>query len=131
MAATLMISAKLTTLGLLKIMVFRNKGHDFRISVIDVTNKILSLYLHYIVDVVMWPKFGNYSISMREVIITWIFKKDLTRKTIFLRGALDSSSVIWDWYEKWSWNFTYGKKGKTKSILTDISLYLKRLTTMQ
>ena len=70
MAATLMMSAKLTTLGLLKIMVFRNKGHDFIISVIDVTNKILSLYLNYIVDVVMWPKFGNYSISMREVIIT-------------------------------------------------------------
>ena len=27
---------------------------------------------NYIEDVVMWPKFGNFSISMREVIITSI-----------------------------------------------------------
>ena len=28
-------------------------------SVCDVTNKILSCYSNYIVDVVMWPNFGN------------------------------------------------------------------------
>ena len=38
----------------------------------DVTNKILSRYVYYIVDVVMWPKFSNSSISIRKVIITLI-----------------------------------------------------------
>ena len=39
----------------------------------DVTNKILWRDLNYIVDVVMWPKFGDSSSSsMREVIITSI-----------------------------------------------------------
>ena len=32
------------------------------------TNKILSYESSYIIDVVMWPKFGNSSISVREVI---------------------------------------------------------------
>ena len=36
----------------------------------------------------MWPKFGNYSISVREVIITSTYK-DLTEKTAF--------------FERWSW----------------------------
>ena len=53
-------------------MVFWNKDYDVITSVCDVTNKILSLDSNYIVDVVMWPKFGNSSISMREVIITSI-----------------------------------------------------------
>ena len=38
------------------------------ISVKEVTNKILSHELNYIVDVVMWPKFGNSSIWKGEVI---------------------------------------------------------------
>ena len=67
-----MMSAKMATLGLLKIKVFWNKGYDVIISVHDVTNKILSRDSNYIVDVVMWPKFGNSSISMREVITTTI-----------------------------------------------------------
>ena len=41
-------------------------------SVHDVTNKIFSGELSHIVDVIMWAKFGNSSISMREVIITSI-----------------------------------------------------------
>ena len=64
-----MMSAKMATPGLLKITVFWNKGYDVIISVDDVTNKILSRDSNYIVDVVMWPKFGNSNISMREVII--------------------------------------------------------------
>ena len=72
MVTILMMSAKMTTLGLLKIKVFWNKGYDVIISVHDVTNKILSRDSNYIVDVVMWPKFGNSSISMKEVIITSI-----------------------------------------------------------
>ena len=37
-----MMSAKMTTTGLLKIMVFLNKGYDVIIPVNDVTNKVLS-----------------------------------------------------------------------------------------
>ena len=64
--AILMISAKLATLELLKINVFWNKGYDVIVSVHDVTNKILSHDSNYIVDVFMWPKFGNFSVSMKE-----------------------------------------------------------------
>ena len=42
------------------------------IYVHDVINKILSRDSNYVVDVVMWSKFGNPNISMREVIITLI-----------------------------------------------------------
>ena len=68
----LMMSAKMATPGLLKITVFWNKGYDVIISVDDVTNKILSRDSNHIVDVFMWPKFRNSSISMTEVITTSI-----------------------------------------------------------
>ena len=67
-----MMSAKMAALGLLKITGFWNKGYDVIISVDDVTNKMLSRDSSYIIDVFMWPKFGNCSISMREVITTSI-----------------------------------------------------------
>ena len=67
-----MMSAKLATLGLLKGKVFWNKGYDIIIPVSDATNKMLSSDSNYTVDLVMWPKFGNSCISMREVIITSI-----------------------------------------------------------
>ena len=67
-----MMSAKLATLGLLKIKLFWNKGYDIIIFVHDVTNKILERDSNYIVDVVVWSKFGNSSISMREFIITTV-----------------------------------------------------------
>ena len=67
-----MMSAKMATPGLLKLMVFWNKGYDVTISVNDVTNKILSRDSNYIVDVFMWPKFGNSSISITEVVTTSI-----------------------------------------------------------
>ena len=62
-----MMSAKMATQT--KINVFWNKGYAVIIHVRDITNKILSPDSNYIVDVVMWPMFGNSSISMREVII--------------------------------------------------------------
>ena len=68
----LMMSAKMATPGLLKITVFWNKGYDVIIYVDDVTNKILWHDSNYIVDLFMWPKFGNTSISMGEVITTSI-----------------------------------------------------------
>ena len=64
-----MMPAKMATSGFLKITLFWNKGYDVIIFVRDVTNKILSRDWNYIVDVVMWPNFGNSNISMREVII--------------------------------------------------------------
>ena len=67
-----MMSAKMATPGLLKIMEFWNKGYDIIISLDDINNKILWHDSNYIVDVFMWPKFGNSSISMREVITTSI-----------------------------------------------------------
>ena len=69
MVTILMMSVKMATLGLLKIKVFWNKDYDVIVSVYDVTSKILSYDSNYIVNVVMWPKFGNSSISTREVII--------------------------------------------------------------
>ena len=58
----------MASLGLLKIKVFWNKGYDVIISVHDVKRKISSRDSKYIVHGVMWPKFGNSSISMGEVI---------------------------------------------------------------
>ena len=66
------MSAKMATSGLLKITKFWNKGYDVIVSVEDVTNKILSRDSNYIVDLFMWPKFSNSSISMKEVITTSI-----------------------------------------------------------
>ena len=67
-----MMSAKIATPGLLKITIFWNKGYDIIIPVNDVTNQMLSPDSHYIVDSFMWPKFGNSSVSMREVTTTSI-----------------------------------------------------------
>ena len=72
MVTILMMSAKIALLGLLKIEEFWFEGFDVSIYVHDLTNKILSHNSNCIADVVMWPKFGNSSISMEEVIITSI-----------------------------------------------------------
>ena len=63
MVTDMMMSAKMTTLDLVKMKVIWSKGYDVLIHVHHVTNKILSLELNYIVDGLMWPKFGNSSIS--------------------------------------------------------------------
>ena len=72
MVAILIVSAKLATLGLVEITTFWNKAYDAIISVHDVTNKIISLGSNCIEDVVMWPKFANSNISVREFIKTSI-----------------------------------------------------------
>ena len=69
MVTFLMMSAKMATLGFLKIKVFQIKGYDVIISGYDVTKKVGS---NCIVDLVMRPKFGNSTISMGEVNITSI-----------------------------------------------------------
>ena len=87
MVTILMMSATISASGLLKIRVFWNNGYDVIIYFHDVTNKILSRDSNYIIVVVMWPKFGNCSISMRKV----QFYKDLTRKITFFDG--------WSWFK--------------------------------
>ena len=50
--------------------------------------KNLSRDSNYIVDVLMWPKFGNCSISMRQVITTSISYATLTYKLEILHQGL-------------------------------------------
>ena len=73
MVAVLMMSAKLTNLGLLKIKVFSNKLYDLIVFVHDVINQILSCESNYLADVVIRAEFENSNMSMREVIIISIF----------------------------------------------------------
>ena len=96
MVTILMMSAYLASPGLLKIKIFPSKGYNVIIPDFDVTNKILSRDANYIADVVMWPKFGNCSISMREVIITSILKRIWPEKLLFLRGGLGLTSTRYD-----------------------------------
>ena len=77
-----MMSPKMATPGHLKITVFWNKGCDVIISVNDFTSKIVWYDSNYIADVFMWPKFGNSSISMREV-ATSIFLRIWPEKPLF------------------------------------------------
>ena len=72
MVAILMMPAKLAILGLLKIKEFWNKVYNIMVSVHHITNKILSHDSYYVVDLAMWPKFDNSSISTREVILSSI-----------------------------------------------------------
>ena len=67
-----MMSAKMDTPGIVRITVFWNEGYGIIISIDDITNKILSRDSNYIVNLFVWPKFGNCSISVREVITTSI-----------------------------------------------------------
>ena len=53
MVTILMMSAKMATVGLLKIKLFRNKSYDIITIVNDVTNKILSRESNCVVDMVM------------------------------------------------------------------------------
>ena len=69
MVKILMMSAKIATLGFLKIRSFWKKAYDDIIFAHDVTNTILSRYSNSNVNAVMWPNFDYSSISVREVII--------------------------------------------------------------
>ena len=72
MVKILMMSAKVAMPGLRKINIFKKKDSDVMIVEYDVINEVLSRDSNYIVNLVMWPKFDNCSISMREVITTSI-----------------------------------------------------------
>ena len=77
-----MMSAKMATTGSLRITVFWNIEYDTIIFVDDVSNTISSLDSNCVADLLMWPKFGNPSISMKEVANL----KDLIRKTACFEG---------------------------------------------
>ena len=70
-------------------MIFQNKGYGVIIVNYGVTNKVLSLYSDYVVDVVMWPKFGDSSISMRiyDNLITSI-SQGFEQKNYFFWGMV-------------------------------------------
>ena len=72
MVAILLLSTKLATSDFLKRKIFRNKGYDVKNFGYDITNNILSHDSNYTVKLVMWQKFGNSSISLREGIINSI-----------------------------------------------------------
>ena len=112
MGTTLMMSAKMTTSGLLKIKVFWNKDYGVISSVYDVTNKILSWGLIDIVEMVIWPDFGNSSISFREVNIILNFIKIWLERTLFWRSwsyfkfnnfglALGTNLKFYTSFKKW------------------------------
>ena len=66
------ITSILYTVGRGVPKVFWNKGYDVLISFHDATNKISSRDSNHILAVVMWQKFGNSSMSMRQVSMTSI-----------------------------------------------------------
>ena len=74
------------TPGLLETKVFWNKGYDVIILDHDVINTILSRDSNYIVDVVIWPKFGSSSVPTREVIITSILQGFYQKNHLFFEG---------------------------------------------
>ena len=67
-----MMSGKMATPALIKGKVFWNKDYYVIYSVYNITSKFLSHESNYIMDVVMWPKFGSSCMCIREVIITSI-----------------------------------------------------------
>ena len=87
MVKILMMSAKMANPGLLKTKIFWKKTYDVIISAHDVTNTILSHYSNYEVNVVMWPKFGNSSVTVREVIITSVLQ-GFDQKNCFFWGVV-------------------------------------------
>ena len=85
MVIILMISAKMAILGLLEIKIIL-KCYDVITYIYEVTNKILVHDSNHFVDVVMWIKFGNSSISMRELIITSMLQIFNLEKKNFFEG---------------------------------------------
>ena len=90
--------------SLLKIRVFLNKDYNVIITVDDVTNKIASRDSNYIVHVFMWPSLVTLALLWEKLPPS--FTKIWTEKALFLKGGLGLSSIIWDWHEVQTWNFT-------------------------
>ena len=82
------MSAKIPTPVIFQITLFWNKGYEFIIHADHVTNRILSCDSNNIVDLFMWPKFGNPRISTNEVITTSILQGFGPKKTLFEEWSL-------------------------------------------
>ena len=111
MVGTLMRSAKLPTAGFLKIKAYWCKGYGTIISVQDSTKRILSGDSNYVVNVVMWPTFGNsiaplspssmglkQSEARRQEFTNFFFK--MFKIMRFLRSSKRSIAIVelWTWY---------------------------------
>ena len=81
------MSATLATPSLLEIKIFQYKGYDVIIIDYDVTYKTRLYGSNHIVDEVMLPKFGNSSISIKEVIIMSILQ-GFDQKNYFFCGVV-------------------------------------------
>ena len=99
--------------SVLKIKLFWNKVHDVVISVHDVTNKDLSCDSNCIVDVLIWPKFRNSSISVRKVIIISILQ-GFDQKKKFFEG--------WSWFKFKNLGLALGMALK---LYTNVTKWLK------
>ena len=116
-----MMSAKMATPVLLTKRYFEIKFLTSKISVHDVPNKMLSGGSNYIVNVVMWKiQQSLVALAFLSETLSSRFYNDLTRKAIFFRAGLGSSSIIWDWQLVRTWNFTLmwqnGSKYKPESF---------------
>ena len=93
-----------------------SKNDYFRLSVHDVTNNILTCHSNYVVVLVMWPKFGNSSISVREAIMTSIlYGFDQKFRSILV----------------WPWNlYQFGKRVKTinTSVVKGLKLKVRKFS---
>ena len=135
MVAVLMMPAKMATLDLFKIKVFWNKGYEVRTSIYDVINRNLSRNSNYIIDVAMWPKFGNFRLlwgklsNLTLIQIFWntktFFKKlkyrflvETTKiektsfpfKTALLEANVKTNRVAttkWTYYKEWTFASNY------------------------
>ena len=113
------MSTKIAALDLLKIKVFWIKSYDVIISAHDVINKNLSCHSNYIVDVVMWPKFGNSCTSMREVIITLILYGLDLKKHFF---------EVWSWFKFDNLGLALGMALKLYSgVIKELKLKVRKL----
>ena len=112
-----MMSAKMATPGLLKITVFWNKDYDVIVSVGDVINKILSGDSNYIVDVFMWPKFGNCCTFMTEVITTSILSGFDQKNRFFCWFKFNNLALILGTSLKFYTSMEKGLKLKVRKFL--------------
>ena len=90
--ATLIMSAKLSTPGLLESEVCENKDYKVIIFVHDVTNKILFGNSNFVVNVVIWSLVNLAFVLEQSYKLQ--FYNNLERKIDFLRGSLDLCSII-------------------------------------
>ena len=110
-----MTSAKMATPALRKIKIFWKKGYDVKMSVNDVTNKTLSRDSNSIADLVMWPKIGKSSISMRQFMNSFI---SIWPKNHFVVG--------WSWFKFNNLGLTLGTNLKCcTSVAKGLKLKLR------